>query len=324
MKEKILAALESSQADYTEIRLEEREATSVIYRGDDLEAANGVNDTGGVVRCLVKRGGWGIATFNDMTMVFTTSALTAAQSELNFENGADVTGENTAADTYYVNGLESTTLIQAGFIGTNLVVSDSIVAGQISADRFTVALEGDLNQALYYVKQVLATGADYEKTITDADLAAGAAVDVDADTHADYGISLRLATAALWDDGVTDWDDGTYWDITTETTGTWTSASQDMGASKTLGLALRGKLYETFDADTSIAVKVIFSTDNVNWGTNGTLLNDDVWEKISGIVGRKLPNTKLGALSYDENLFYEDFSYVVIGDNSNDHIIFSR
>ena len=67
MKEKILAALESSQADYTEIRLEEREATSVIYRGDDLETANGVNDTGGVVRCLVKGGGWGIATFNDLS-----------------------------------------------------------------------------------------------------------------------------------------------------------------------------------------------------------------------------------------------------------------
>ena len=65
MKDKIQAALESSKADYTEIRLEEREATTVSYRGADLENASAVIDAGGIVRCLVKDGGWGIATFNN-------------------------------------------------------------------------------------------------------------------------------------------------------------------------------------------------------------------------------------------------------------------
>jgi TldD protein len=65
MRDKIKAALKSSKADYTEIRIEEREATTVAYRGKDLETASAVIDAGGIVRCLCKDGGWGIATFND-------------------------------------------------------------------------------------------------------------------------------------------------------------------------------------------------------------------------------------------------------------------
>jgi TldD protein len=67
MKDKIQAALHASKADYTEIRLEERESTRVVYRGQDLETASAVIDRGGIVRCLVKNGGWGIATFNDLS-----------------------------------------------------------------------------------------------------------------------------------------------------------------------------------------------------------------------------------------------------------------
>lgn len=65
MKERILAALNRSQADYTEIRLEERESTSVVYRGKDLETAQAVIDAGGIVRCMCHNGGWGVVTFND-------------------------------------------------------------------------------------------------------------------------------------------------------------------------------------------------------------------------------------------------------------------
>ncbi len=65
MRDKIEAALKSSRADYTEIRIEEREATTVAYRGKDLETASAVIDAGGIVRCLCKDRGWGIATFND-------------------------------------------------------------------------------------------------------------------------------------------------------------------------------------------------------------------------------------------------------------------
>ena len=67
MKERIRDALRNSKADYTEIRLEERESTRVLFRGEDLETASTVIDRGGIVRCLVKGGGWGVATFNDLT-----------------------------------------------------------------------------------------------------------------------------------------------------------------------------------------------------------------------------------------------------------------
>jgi TldD protein len=60
-----MAALKSSKADYTEIRIEEREATTVVYRGKNLETASAVIDAGGIVRCMCRDGGWGIATFND-------------------------------------------------------------------------------------------------------------------------------------------------------------------------------------------------------------------------------------------------------------------
>jgi TldD protein len=67
VRDRIKEALESSKADYTEIRLEERESTVVAYRGPNLETANAVIDTGGIVRCLCRDKGWGIATFNDRT-----------------------------------------------------------------------------------------------------------------------------------------------------------------------------------------------------------------------------------------------------------------
>jgi TldD protein len=66
MRERIKVALRASKADYTEIRLEERESSRVVFRGQELETANLVLDRGGIVRCLVRGGGWGVATFNDL------------------------------------------------------------------------------------------------------------------------------------------------------------------------------------------------------------------------------------------------------------------
>ncbi len=66
MRERIDAAVRSSKADYTEIRLEEGESTRVSFRGRDLETADVVIDRGGIVRCFVQGGGWGIATFNSL------------------------------------------------------------------------------------------------------------------------------------------------------------------------------------------------------------------------------------------------------------------
>jgi len=66
MKNKIHSALASSKADYTEIRIEEKESVRVAFRGKNLEVANANSDRGGMVRCLVKDKGWGVATFNDL------------------------------------------------------------------------------------------------------------------------------------------------------------------------------------------------------------------------------------------------------------------
>ncbi len=65
MYDRIEAALKRSKADYTEIRIEQREATTVAFRGKNLETAQAVIDAGGIVRCLCRDGGWGVATFND-------------------------------------------------------------------------------------------------------------------------------------------------------------------------------------------------------------------------------------------------------------------
>ena len=67
IRDRIASALRSSKADYTEIRLEETETTRVVFRGPDLETADVLMDRGGIVRCLVRGGGWGIASFNDLS-----------------------------------------------------------------------------------------------------------------------------------------------------------------------------------------------------------------------------------------------------------------
>jgi TldD protein len=66
MRQKMLDAIKRSKADYTEIRIEEREDTTISYRGKDLDTASAVIDTGGIVRCLCRDRGWGVATFNDL------------------------------------------------------------------------------------------------------------------------------------------------------------------------------------------------------------------------------------------------------------------
>lgn len=66
MRDRIQDALKQSKADYTEIRIEEKETTRVAFRGRELELANANIDKGGIVRCLIKNKGWGVATFNNL------------------------------------------------------------------------------------------------------------------------------------------------------------------------------------------------------------------------------------------------------------------
>jgi len=66
MRGKIDEALKRSKADYTEIRIEDKETSRVAFRGWDLETANANIDKGGMVRCLIRNKGWGVVTFNDL------------------------------------------------------------------------------------------------------------------------------------------------------------------------------------------------------------------------------------------------------------------
>ena len=50
MRDRIQEALKRSQADYTEIRIEEKETTRVVFRGKELETAGANIDKGGIVR----------------------------------------------------------------------------------------------------------------------------------------------------------------------------------------------------------------------------------------------------------------------------------
>ena len=65
-QERILVALRSSRADYTEIRLETRSTTRIVYQGRRLETVDVILDQGGIVRSLVRSGGWGVSTFNSL------------------------------------------------------------------------------------------------------------------------------------------------------------------------------------------------------------------------------------------------------------------
>ena len=71
MRDRIQEALKRSKADYTEIRIEEKETTRVVFRGKDLEVANANIDKGGIVRSLIKNKGWGVVSFNNLDDLFT-------------------------------------------------------------------------------------------------------------------------------------------------------------------------------------------------------------------------------------------------------------
>ena len=61
----IKKALGRGQADYIEIRLEDKAVTSVVYSGKELDSAGTNTTKGGNVRALYK-GGWGFVSFNSM------------------------------------------------------------------------------------------------------------------------------------------------------------------------------------------------------------------------------------------------------------------
>jgi TldD protein len=65
MRDELTNALQSHGADYIEIRIEENQATRLVYRGKRLEEVGRTSSLGGNVRALVK-GGWGFVSFNNI------------------------------------------------------------------------------------------------------------------------------------------------------------------------------------------------------------------------------------------------------------------
>ncbi|OEU79955.1 MAG: hypothetical protein BA865_06685 [Desulfobacterales bacterium S5133MH4] len=66
MRETMDKALRVSNAEYTEIRIESVTSSWASFRGEDLDSIGSSRTLGGIVRALVK-GGWGYATFNDLS-----------------------------------------------------------------------------------------------------------------------------------------------------------------------------------------------------------------------------------------------------------------
>ena len=65
MRERMEKALRKSDAEYTEVRIENVASSWANFRGDELDSIGSSKTLGGIVRALVK-GGWGHATFNDI------------------------------------------------------------------------------------------------------------------------------------------------------------------------------------------------------------------------------------------------------------------
>jgi len=84
MRNRLTEALRNRDADYVDIRLEERVATRVTYRGSQLEEASLVSDSGGCVRALAE-GGWGFVSFNDIESL--ESSVARAVSAARFSSG---------------------------------------------------------------------------------------------------------------------------------------------------------------------------------------------------------------------------------------------
>ena len=81
MRQQIEDALKGHDADFVEIRVEETEATTLSYRGKELEEAGRTANLGGCVRAAYK-GGWGFVSFNDLSGLRQNVDLAVRQARL--------------------------------------------------------------------------------------------------------------------------------------------------------------------------------------------------------------------------------------------------
>ena len=90
VKDKLLDICQGLSAEYAEVRVHEGSATSIAYAGKELEDIGERTGLGGCVRVL-KDGGWGFTTFNDLSQIEKFAKLALKQAEL-------VGGEHVGAD----------------------------------------------------------------------------------------------------------------------------------------------------------------------------------------------------------------------------------
>lgn len=66
MRDRLTEALKVHDVDYADIRIEDKTESQVLFRGPELDNIGSSRTVGGIVRALYK-GGWGYATFNDLS-----------------------------------------------------------------------------------------------------------------------------------------------------------------------------------------------------------------------------------------------------------------
>lgn len=66
MQDRLTEVLKIHNVDYADIRIEDKTQSQVMFRGPELDTIGSSRTVGGIVRALYK-GGWGYATFNDLT-----------------------------------------------------------------------------------------------------------------------------------------------------------------------------------------------------------------------------------------------------------------
>jgi len=81
MKELVQKVCQQVPADYVEVRVHEGSATKVDYSGRELDDIGERTGLGGCVRVL-KDGGWGFATFNDISQIEKYCRMAVEQAEL--------------------------------------------------------------------------------------------------------------------------------------------------------------------------------------------------------------------------------------------------
>ncbi|MHC4591164.1 MAG: TldD/PmbA family protein, partial [Planctomycetota bacterium] len=81
MKEELQDLCQKLPADYVEVRIQEGTSTSIHYAGHELEDIGERTERGGCVRVL-KDGGWGFATFNDLDKIEDYARQALEQAEL--------------------------------------------------------------------------------------------------------------------------------------------------------------------------------------------------------------------------------------------------